>query len=340
MYYHRHILQGVALVDEFANAFVFTVKTDNTGSSTSTQFTIPTDSLTYTYDYDVEYDGNILRGQTGDVTLEFGVTGTYTVKIKGTFPTIYFNNTGDRQKLLTVIQFGDIAWSSFFRSFFGCSNLTTISNATSELFNTSSVTTLASFCRNCTSLTSINLTNLDTSSVLNMSFVFANCSSLTSLNVTGFNTSLVTNMTQFFANCSLLTSLDVTGFNTSSATNFSLMFFGCSGITSLDVTGFNTSSVSNMSSMFQNCTALSGLVINGFNITSLTNGDNMFNGANSALSTSEYDLILVNWEAQTEQSSVTIHFGDATYTLGSASATARGVLTGTSLWSITDGGGI
>jgi hypothetical protein len=30
--------------------------------------------------------------------------GTYTVSIRGDFPRIYFNNGGDRQKLLDIVQ--------------------------------------------------------------------------------------------------------------------------------------------------------------------------------------------------------------------------------------------
>jgi len=59
----------------------------------------------------------------GNVTHNFGVAGTYTIRIRGTFPRIFFNNGGDRQKLLDVQQWGALAWTSMNNAFLGCSNL-------------------------------------------------------------------------------------------------------------------------------------------------------------------------------------------------------------------------
>ena len=102
------------------NDFVITVKTDNAGTSTSTQFTIPTTGgETYNYNVDCNNDGvNEATAQTGDYTCNYAAAGTYTVRIKdntglGTgFPRIYFNTGGDRQKLLTIEQWGKGKWTS------------------------------------------------------------------------------------------------------------------------------------------------------------------------------------------------------------------------------------
>jgi len=66
--------------------------------------------------------------------------------------------------------------------------------------------------------------------------------------------------------------------------------------------------------MFQNCTALTGLRIRDWDVSSVTNATNFCSGANNALSTDEYSNVLINWGAQSVQSGVSIHFGDATYT--------------------------
>lgn len=57
----------------------------------------------YNYDVDWDNDGTYDQfGLTGNVTHNFGVAGTYTIRIRGAFPRIYFANGGDRQKLLDV----------------------------------------------------------------------------------------------------------------------------------------------------------------------------------------------------------------------------------------------
>ena len=81
-----------------ADDFVITVKTDNPGTSSNTQFTIPTYSgETYNYNVDCDNDGlDEATAQTGNYTCSYASAGTYTISIKdnsgaGTgFPRIYF----------------------------------------------------------------------------------------------------------------------------------------------------------------------------------------------------------------------------------------------------------
>ncbi len=166
---------------------------------------------------------------------------------------------------------------------------------------------------------------------------FYGCSNMQfALQLGNCNTSSVTSLGDMFRNCSNLTTLDVSGFDTSSAVLMSSMFRNCSNLTTLDVSGFDTSSVTNMSNMFNNCTSLGPLTISGWNISSLTVATSFMSNAANALTQTEYEAALVAWEAQTEQPNVEIHFGDATYTAGSA-ATARAALVANG-WTITDGG--
>jgi large repetitive protein len=68
--------------------FVSTWKTDNAGTSNSTSITIPTTGGGYSYQVDWNNDGDFLDGvdettlNTGDVTHDFGVAGTYTIRIQ------------------------------------------------------------------------------------------------------------------------------------------------------------------------------------------------------------------------------------------------------------------
>ena len=54
------------------------------------------------------------------------------------------------------------------------------------------------------------------------------------------------------------------------------------------------------------------------------------------LSTANYDDTLIGWGAQNVQNGVNIHFGNSTYSAGSA-ASARATLVSKG-WTITDGG--
>ena len=85
--------------------FVITVKTDNPGSSSSTEFTIPTyPGLTYNYKVDCDDTGPIGEvTATGAYTCTYGSAGTYTIRIKdnsgaGTgFPRIFFDDNSDEE---------------------------------------------------------------------------------------------------------------------------------------------------------------------------------------------------------------------------------------------------
>jgi len=94
--------------------------------------------------------------------------------------------------------------------------------------------------------------------------------------------------------------------------------------------------VTNMSGMLENATSFNR-DIGGWKPNSLTNATDMFNGA-TAFSTTNYDLLLIGWSAESIQSGVTFSGGTTQYSAGTA-ATARGVLTGApNNWTITDGG--
>ena len=89
--------------------FVSSWKTDNAGTSSSTQITIPTVS-TGTYNCVVYWgDGNsstITTYNDAAWTHTYSGAATYTVTISNTFAGIKFNNGGDRLKLLGISQWG------------------------------------------------------------------------------------------------------------------------------------------------------------------------------------------------------------------------------------------
>lgn len=75
------------------------------------------------------------------------------------------------------------------------------------------------------------------------------------------------------------------------------------------------------------------------NFQSITNLVNFTGTASRVIATSDYDALLVRFEA-TNSNTVTLNAGGSQYTAGSAAATARAALIADHSWTITDGGAV
>jgi hypothetical protein len=170
---------------------------------------------------------------------------------------------------------------------------------------------------------------------------FFGCTNLTSADLGGFGDwdANSTGTRDFFYLCSSLTS--VTWGSKPISVNSIRAFLGCSSLPSVDMSAADMSNASLLNSFFSGCSAMSGGAgIVSWDVTNITSMSSFMTSANNALSTSEYDAVLVAWEAQAVNNSVPVSFGDATYTTGSAADTARTALANDHLWTITDGGGV
>ena len=223
---------------------------------TTWQTTTPNESITIPttgggYNYDVDWgDGNITTNNTGDATHNYVSAGTYTVAISVDFPRIYFNNTGDKSKIMSIEQWGTGVWTSMENAFFGCNNLTG---------NTTDIPDL----------------------------------------------SIVTNLSGMFK----------------SADSFNG-----------DVSNWDVSIVVNMWDMFNNATSFDQNIGN-WNVQNVLDMTDMFSGV--TLSTSNYDALLIGWDAQNLQSGINFHGGNSLYCAGEA---ARTNIINNDGWTITDGG--
>jgi surface protein/uncharacterized repeat protein (TIGR03803 family) len=190
--------------DYISGAFVTTWKTNNPGTSESNQITIPT--YTYgneTYNYNVDWgDGNseTISNDTPP-THTYTTPGTYIVQITGTFPSIYFHNGGDRQKILSVEQWGTIHWNSMHNAFSNASNL--VVNAT-DVPDLSNVTDMSGMFAQATSFNQ-DISSWDVSHVTNMFNMFAYASSFNQ-DISSWDVSHVTAMNGMFFNVTLSTS--------------------------------------------------------------------------------------------------------------------------------------
>jgi len=269
------------LLSTFAQdrAFVTTWSTENAGSATKT-IVIPTSSsgvYACTVDWEDGKTDYITTYNSASWTHVYSNTGTYTVKIYGRFSGIFFNNAGDRLKILTIEKWGHdfrlgVSQGSYFS---GCANLTI---KATEILNLLGTTSLASTFNGCTSMITIpTINSWDTGNITSMASMFKGCT-VYNQNLSEFKSEKVTSMSEMFSGCSAFNG-SVSGLNTALVTNISSMFSGCT-VFNQPVSGFNTSNVTLISSMFLNCTAFNQGV-NTFDTAKVTFMSSMFNGCTS-----------------------------------------------------------
>ncbi len=94
----------------------------------------------------------ILAYNSPNLTLTFPNAGDHTVTIYGTFPNFYFNNSGDKAKLIAIPSLGQTGLLTLENAFYGCNNLVSCAGG-----DTSQVTSMAAAYRSCVKLTSLNV---------------------------------------------------------------------------------------------------------------------------------------------------------------------------------------
>jgi len=180
--------------------------------------TIPTQGNGY--DYTVDWgDGNTSTNVTGDATHIYATPGTYTVKIDGLFPRIYFINAEDKDKIQTVEQWGTIEWSSMSVAFFGCSNLQITATDAPDL---SSVISMFRMFSGATAFNS-DIGHWDVSNVTDMSGMFWGADAFDQ-DIGGWDVGNVFGMSSMFAGATAFNQ-DIGGWDVSGVTNMSFMFF-------------------------------------------------------------------------------------------------------------------
>ncbi len=258
------------------------------GPSNPNEITIGTHAG-YTYNYTVDWgDGTIDTGVTGDIIHTYGAVGStvdsenggtlHTVKISGVFPGIcafagcnlavggvsavggsYNPNAG---KLISVDQWGTIAWKTMRSAFMGCYNMELTALDTPVLLQ---VTDMSEMFANA-SIFNGDISRWNVSSVTNMNYMFAEAYTFNQ-DISGWNVSNVTNMRYMFAFAHAFNQ-DIGGWDVSNVTNMSNMFSWMSAFNQ-DISGWNVSKVTDMSHMFYNA-FIFNQDISGWNVSSVT----------------------------------------------------------------------
>ncbi|MEP0386429.1 MAG: BspA family leucine-rich repeat surface protein [Dokdonia sp.] len=278
------------------NYFTTTWKTDNSGTSDDNSIEIPTTGNGYNYFVDWG-DGTIL-GYSGNATHTYASPGTYTVSITGNFPRIYFDNGGDKNKILTIEQWGNIQWSSMEAAFHGCSNLN-ITNPAIDTPDLSMVTSMEDIFYDCASFNG-DVTNWNVSNVEIFDEAFGYCdifnqpiggwnmSSATSLYymfyeaydfnqpLNNWNVSSVTNMEGVFSDAEIFNQ-DLNSWNVSSVISMDELFYAAEAFNG-NISSWNVSNVENMEEMFDSAYAFDQDISN-WNVSNVENMEDMFDGA-------------------------------------------------------------
>ncbi len=255
------------------NDFITTWKTDNTGISGDDQVTIPVYGGE-TYDYSVDWgDGTSDTNVTGSITHTYASIGTYTVSIWGTFPGINFDNTGDKEKILTIEHWGSIVWGRMNAAYYGCTNLAYNATDTPDLSNVTS--TMHMFC-NATSFNG-DISSWDVSRITDMSYMFYGASAFNQ-DIGSWDVSGVIDMSSMFYNASAFNQ-DIGSWDVSSVGSMNSMFRGASSFNQ-DIGTWIVDTVSNMSYMFYSASSFNQDIVS-WNVGNVTLIQYMFYNASA-----------------------------------------------------------
>ena len=296
-------LDADVIITPPADAFVTTWRT----TSVDETITIPTAGDGYNYNVDCDANGIIdFRDRTATTTCTYARAGTHTVVITGDFPRIYFNDEGDKTKIMSVTQWGNQRWTSMESAFSGASNL---------------------------QITAIDKPNL--SAVTSMVNMFQKATAFNS-DIRGWDVSKVTNMDQMFASATAFNQ-NISGWTVSMVANMSFMFFDATAFNQ-NIGGWDVSSVTNMLGMFSNANAFDQNLGN-WDVSLVANFNAMFGGVTgeAAFSTANYEKLLIGWAKRDLQDSKTLGIGRTEY-CSAESIMAREMIIASHSWTINDGG--
>jgi surface protein len=240
------VFAGALSSDDFVTEWF----TNYQGLSNGTSITVP--MVGGPYDVDWDNDGTFDQmGLTGPVTHDFGVIGTYTIRIRGSYTSFAFNNSvnTDKLKLLDIKQWGIGSWQTMSGAFYGARNLVVSATDNPDFSAVTSMHHMFGTEELSNALLNPNTTNWNTGNVTDMSYMFYNTRSATP-DTSNWVTSKVTNMSNMFSG-SIAANPNTTNWDTSKVTNMNEMFRGAK-VAIPNTSLWNTGEVTTMIRMFQN----------------------------------------------------------------------------------------
>lgn len=267
--------------------FITTWNTENAGTSNDDQITIPGTGGGYSYEiYWENTASSTMNGTTSLITtdsytLTFPEPGIYEVQASGTFPRIYFNNSGDRQKILTVEQWGDMQWTSMSAAFRGAVNLRIPATDAPDL---SGVSTMATMFQNATAFND-PIGHWDVSNVSAMSNMFREAVNFNQP-LNSWDTSSLANVGGMFWNAN---SFDqpLNSWDVSNVGSFEFMFRRAASFNQ-PLNSWDVSGASKTNAMFWQASSFNQPLDN-WDVSNVTNMGSMFND-------SAFNQPIGNWD--------------------------------------------
>ena len=250
---------------------VSTWRTYNYGFSNDSSIQMYTNN-NYSYNYDVDWNNDGVfdsLGVTGNITHQYNDTGTYTIRIRGVFPSINFGgfNVQDREKLISFDQWGTTVWLDLYKAFQNCKYM--VYNATDVPILDSITSTSDMFNR--AFKFNGNIDNWDVSNVLNMQGMFYDCF-VFNQPLNSWDVSSVVLFTNFL-NGAFNFNQPLNNWDVSSAITMRAMFAFSSF--NNPINSWDVSSVVDMSDMFNNCNKFNQ-PLNNWDVSSVTSMSYMF----------------------------------------------------------------
>ena len=278
----------------------------NTNVSPGTTITLPLYEVTnVTIDWDDGNEETIITS--GDIEHTYDTEGVYNVTIDGTFNQFGkgWDTYDNADKLISIIDFGDVGLTSLFGAFRNAQNLTEVPDTLPEtIINTSSTfNSASSFDQDLdtwdvTNITNMygmfkdavifngNITNWNVENVTKMTIMFAGAEAFNQ-NIGDWDVSNVTDMYSMFSGAHSFNQ-DIGGWDLSSVENMSYMFASCY-VFNQDIGGWDVGEVTTMSGMFHGATNFNR-DIGGWNVQNVTTMSSMLRGL------SEFNQDIGNWD--------------------------------------------
>ena len=274
--------------------FIITVKTDNEGPSSDTEFTIPTRmSVEYNYNVDCDSDGiDEATEQSGNYTCMYNSAGTYTITIsdnvgdKTGFPQIYFSpSSADRKKIIAINQWGQGKWTSMGNAFTNCENLSNENVVVADSPDLSNVTDMSSMFSGVSTF-NMDIGDWNTSNVTIMEYMFSNATAFNQ-DIGNWNTSKVTTMENMFYKATAFNQ-DIGRWETGNVEWMYAMFDRATHFNQ-DIGEWDTGKVVDMGRIFSGAVKFNKDV-GDWNTSKVTSMDRMFRGA------VDFNQNIENWD--------------------------------------------
>ncbi|RYZ51337.1 MAG: BspA family leucine-rich repeat surface protein, partial [Proteobacteria bacterium] len=232
-----------------SDKFITTWKTDNAGTSSSTQIKLPLESngtYNFTVDWGDSTTDTITSFNATAATHNYSAAGTYTVRITGNLTGWRFVNAGDKLKLLNISAWGPFRFGNDDSYFQGASNLTITATDRPDITGTTRFN--AAFA-GCASLTTIpNLEKWNMGNVTSIERMFRDATQFNQ-NLNAWNLTAVTDFREVFAGATLFNG-NISAWDVSNGTLFNGMFIDALAFNQ-DISSWNLSSATSLMAMFQ-----------------------------------------------------------------------------------------